>query len=492
MHRPLSLFALFAIASVTVGCLHPDPLSTTPGLPVGPFAVYDQAEEPVPVIPARWPEQGRFTLARCIELALHHNPRTSISWHSVLASAAQLGQQRSRYLPQAELSATGQRRKYQDLAGIEEAVKTETYDASVTVTQLLLDGGVRSANVNAAEAALRASAFRHNVELLDVALEVEENYYNLLAATSLLNVAEDTVDQRTRQWELATRLHQGGLARQVEELQAKAELADAESARVGARNQVRIARGRLASSMGLSVNYPLQIVEIPLGDAAPRRSGVESLIEAGTQNRPGLKAAVAQLASIREQLKAEKGSRWPRLEARASYGYNDTHLLFEDRNEWSAALVLNLPIFTGFQTTYRIKQVEEQLRNGIASYERLLRNVELEVWEAYSNVVRAEEAIRAADEFLRSALESRRAVERAYENGRATIVELIDAQTAVTRAQNRQVNARLGWRLAVARLERAVGRAWDPVEGTSDGAAENAATTVDTYAGEIEEAAQTP
>ena len=463
----LALTVTITVVLAATGCLGPDPLVRTASIPEGPFAYYSPASDTIPYIEPRTVADGPLTLAECIDIALQHNPRTAASWQSIRAAAAQAGQQYSRYFPSVNFTANGQRRKYQDLTPPQDEILQTTYEAKFNVTQLLLDGGARRANVNAAEAALRSTALRHNVTLLDVALEVERAYYNLLAAQSLLDVAEGTLRQRNSQLELAQRMQGAGLARPVEVLQAMTERDDARLGEVGARNQARITRGRLASAMGLSVSTDLEIVDVPEEVRVLQNKDVGALLDLATQNRPGLHAAVEQIASLREQSRAERAARWPTVEAQASYGWHDLYLLPEDKTEWSAAVLLDLPVFTGFQRTYRIRQVEAELSNAIATYEKLLRDVELEVWEAYSNVVQAEEAIVAAQKAVESANESLQAVEREYENGRVTIIELIDAQTAVTRALNREVTARLGWHLAVATLARGVGVTWAEGEFTA-------------------------
>ena len=82
----------------------------------------------------------------------------------------------------------------------------------------------------------------------------------------------------------------------------------------------------------------------------------------------------------------------------------------------------------------------------------------MEVWTAYWQTIEAGEAIEAAKRFVASAEESARVAEGEYKNGTGTIIGLIDAQTARTAAQDRLIQARLDWRTAMARFERAVGR----------------------------------
>ena len=104
----------------------------------------------------------------------------------------------------------------------------------------------------------------------------------------------------------------------------------------------------------------------------------------------------------------------PELNLSGSYGWRDKHILPEERSEWSLALGLRLPIFTGFQRTYGIKQAKARFEGARASYQRLLRDVELEVWVAYSDSLRAVEALNAAETFVQSSRRNLKAMEGQY------------------------------------------------------------------------------
>lgn len=272
-------------------------------------------------------------------------------------------------------------------------------------------------------------------------------------------MARQSLRQREHHLALATKRYDAGVGRRIDVLQAEAEKASAELSQVEARNQERLARGRLASAMGLEVSRPLEIQDIPESAFTTERNDAEALLDTAAKHRPQLQEAVAEIARRRLILRAEEAARRPELSATANYGWNDTHLLPEERHEWHLALEFSMPLFTGFQRTYTIREAQAQLRQAVNRYERLLRDVELEVWEAYSSLLQAEEAIKVAAVFVRTSQEGVEVAEQQYKQGRATIVELIDAQTAYSRAQARQVTARMDWYSALARMERAVGRA---------------------------------
>ena len=460
-------FALLATTLILQGgCAHTDPLDVEQNTPSHHSASYSKPYEQTPEAPspAKPPllKEGPLSLAQCIYVALENSPKLRSSWRDTRSSAATVGQALSRYYPQLEFNANYQRTQSQVLTEVDTKYLRSVHDAHFSVTQLILDGGRREANLQAAKQSLRSANFLHNSTLLDVALNTETNYYNLLGAQALLEVAKESLNRREHHVKLARRKYESGLARKVEVSQAEAQRADAQLSVVEARSRVRRARGQLAVSMGLAVSSKINIKRVPPKGQEKTTKQADALLDEAVENRPRLKAAAAELKRMKNQLQSEKAARWPTLQATGQYGRRDEHFLPEERPDWSIGLGFNLPIFTGFQRTYKIIQAREKLQKARADYENLLRNMEQEIWKAYSEVLRTSEAVVAARSFVESARENVQTSEKAYDSGLANITELIDAQTTFTRARNRLVTARLEQRMAIARLERSVGRSWKP------------------------------
>jgi len=449
-----------ALLLLAAGCS--DPFGVMRGAPSSQSSPYRGYEDERPRIQPRvvpQPDQGPLSLAQCVEVALENSAEARLSWQGTRSAAAALGQARGTLFPQLDFTATGQRAKYQDVTNVQTEYMATTYNASFGVRQLLFNAGASRARVSAAEAALRTADFRHNATLLDLGLATEVYYYQLLAAQSLLQVAEDTAKQRAKHLDLAQKRYESGVGRWVDVLQAKAEKAGAELGVVESRSQVRTSRGRLAAIMGWSAATPVEIIEIPEGVREMERRDVDALMEEAAWNRPNLKGAASEVMRMRRELTAQRAACWPEITGGASYGWRDTHILIdEERNEWTLSVSAKWPLFTGFQRTYALQQGEIELAKAIDTYEKALRDVELEVWIAYSTVIRAEEALNAADVYVDAARENQNVAERAYQEGRANIVELIDAQTGLTTALARRVGVHLEWYTALSQLERAVGK----------------------------------
>jgi outer membrane protein TolC len=339
------------------------------------------------------------------------------------------------------------------------------YDASVGVRYLLFDRG-RSARASGAEAQLLAANFRHNATLQDVALNVAESYYSLAAAGSLQALSRETVAQRENHLALADARYKSGQTAKSDVLKAQTEKADAEFGAVKADAAVHIARSQLAAAMGLRVSERLEIVPPP--ETVPQEDLVvtEAILDQLASTRPELRAALAQVQAQRAQVKTAEAGYWPTVSASADAGVASRDFP-PDQDEWSLGVGISLPLFTGFDRRYQVRQAKADLDKAIADAENQLRGVELEVWTAYARVIEARQGMAAAARLVESAEESARVAEGEYKSGAGSIIGLIDAQTSRSSARARLVQTRLDWYTARARLDRAIGRAVAEPSSTS-------------------------
>ena len=460
--KTLGLIVALLCGPAFTGCATNDPLRTREHRPASSSSLYVSSIPGSASARSRaTPEQDiadrTFTLAECIKIALERNPRTRSSWHSSRSTAAKVGQAKSAYLPSADFTTGARRGDLVSLDTNQETGPANAFDAGFGVRYLLFDGGDRSARVKGAEAELLAANFRHNTILQDVALAVEEAYYELLAAMWLKKVAEETVEQTKHHVDLAHARYKSGVAARSDVLKTETEKADADLASVRARSSVRIARGRLAIATGLRVSKSFEIVDLPENIHGQELADIEQLLDEAAATRPELRAALARIEARTADISIARARYWPTVTADADYGWRDRTFV-PDRDEWSMGVSIDLPLFAGFNRTYQVRESKSELARTIADYENLLRGVELEIWTAYSEVTEAREAIEAAKKLVSSAEESARVAEGEYKNGTGFIIELIDAQTARTEARNRLVQANLDWYAAMARFERAAGR----------------------------------
>jgi outer membrane protein TolC len=434
-------------------------MAPQPTASVPQFAVRE--DRPERFKPLDMPE-GPITVETAVQTAIRFGPRSRRSVQAVWSSLAQLGQAKARFWPQisAELGFTRAKGQSFDDSVDPESYYETSWRPRATMNWTLIDW-VRGHSVKAAEAGVRSAMASHNRELLDIGRAAEVAYYRLLEAEALLGVVEETVELRDTYVRQAERLRQAG-GRVTDLMKARADLAEAQNARVEARARVQEQRGLLASIMGYPPNTDIQVVAMPEELPVVDLINVQRMLEMAGRERPRLKTIAAEITRLEQQNLAEDGRRLPNLSALASFGWAGPDFPPEgEHTEWTLGMTLSMDLFTGFQRTYRLVQFKHEILGARFAYEAALREVELGVWRAYTELLRARDAIGTSRAFLDSAASSLEQFNREYAAGRLDIVALNDAQATYTRAQFSLVRARLDYYVALAELNRSVGRGLD-------------------------------
>jgi hypothetical protein len=87
-----------------------------------------------------------------------------------------------------------------------------------------------------------------------------------------------------------------------------------------------------------------------------------------------------------------------------------------------------VPIFSGFETTYRVRSAEAQLDVRAAQRDRLRNQVALDVWKAYQNLNTASQSLTATSDLVASAEQSERVALGRYKAGVGTVLDLLTAR----------------------------------------------------------------
>jgi len=449
-----------SLLAILNGCTLITPHTGPEILPVSPAAYY-QPQTTREIAPkARDDQAGAaqiLSLADCIKTALDNNPATTGSWQHSRSAAAGVERSRANYFPQVDLTIAAAKSQSAALDNQHGEAVNDNYSANFGVRYLLFDGGSRAAGVQGALAELQDANFSHNAVLQDLALQVEEAYYQLQAAKATQDLAEKTILQIQYHLEVAQARYQNGLVTKSDLLKAETEKAAADLQLVRAKSLVRIVRGRLANAMGLRPSTAIRVV--PPGEKPLRQemTDIEKLMIEASRHRPELQAALARIAKNRAAVQAAKSRYWPTISINSNYGWQDKSIL-PDQEQWLLGVGLSLPLFEGFDRRSAVQKSQADLAEAEARYQQLLQGIELETWTSFSQLTEATQAIDAAQSLVTSAEESVRLSEGEYKNGTVTIIDLTDAQTARSTANFKLIQARLDWHTAMAELERAIGR----------------------------------
>ena len=327
--------------------------------------------------------------------------------------------------------------------------------ATVTASQLLFDFGKNWAATDAAKATSEFA--REGVELQKdlIALAVKQSYYGLLLANRLVVVNAQAVDRADLNLRSAKGFFEVGTRPRFDVTRAEVDVANARVSLIRAQNAVSLSRIALNTGMGIAVNAPDPDRGHPGLRAVPWSTGTRwsprPSAAARRTARPEYQvdAAEAILATELPQLLPRRHRerdlrRRPGGHSNEIYSYGVqlswTHLRWRQQ---------------GGPATRRPRRCSTRAKANV-------RDTELTIWQqveqAYVNLISAEEQIGAAQKAVESAQENFRLSQGRFDAGVGTIIELTDAQLALTQAQSTQAQALTDYRLAIAQLERNLGR----------------------------------
>lgn len=421
-----------------------------------------QSPTPLPEVPAapaaRLPDADRaLSLPELTEFALQNNPKTRQAWYAARAAAAGVGIEQADDLPQLSAIINLQRSEQGGQAGNQIPWLTR-YGPSVTLSYLLFDFGAGDSRVKAAEYQALAAALAQNRVLQDVVLQVEQGYYLFLGTEALVRSNELFLKSVRTSLDATQRRREGGLATVADVYRAETQVAQAQLNLTRSLGGLEKARGALASAVGLPVNATLRVQSL---EGEPRiREITESLADTlnrAKASRPDLIAAEAQARAARAQADATAKSGLPTVTLNAATG----RTFFEQERPFTQsnliALNLNIPLFTGFNHTYSVRQAEARAAQAEASRDVLYRQTELEVWQSYYDVQTAAGGVNTTAVQLKAAQQTAEATLARYQAGFGSLLDLITAQVEESNARVQRIQSYLDWFTAVARLNYAIG-----------------------------------
>ena len=415
-----------------------------------------------------------------VNTVLCNNPQTREVWANSRAQAAQVGVNQASYLP--SLTAT--------LSENSSSPGNNQRSLGLTLSYLLYDFGARAANLENARQTLAALNATQDSTVQSLFLAAVQAYYQTRSTQAAFEAATASELAAKESFAAANARYLAGSATPADKLTAQTAYSQATLNRITAAGAMRIAQGTLANLLGLDANIGIVLIaaqavsdserptaapkqqanlQNPLPGKKPQQDeppaenermdileqSIVALIEQARQNRPDLLAAEAQLNAAKAAADAARAAGRPTIAMTTSSSQNNT-AGFSSRGT-TFGVNLNVPLFTGFAPTYRIRAAEAQIETRKAQLERIRLQVALDVWTAYQNLVTATQNRRTTINLLNSAEQSERVARGRYKAGAGIMLDLLNAQTTLANARQQRIQAELNWNIGRATLAQAMG-----------------------------------
>lgn len=397
--------------------------------------------------------EGRtLTLRECISTGLKQNPLTEISQQNLRAAQEKIGEAWGGYYPSFKLSSF-----YTFTAENEKMIiGPDAYDTRFFVKQTLFDAGATSDLVRSIKHNITAQDFEVKKTAFDIVLGVKNAFYDVLKKKDLLEVSKTALTTSEKHLEQSKELYKEGLVPRSDVVKSEVQVSNARLDVVKTENALLSAKANLATAMGQPVTTDFNVVASDEGLLPILPSFKDSLLIAYDQ-RPELKGSHAKIESAKASIDQAKSGLYPNLSFDASYGWQQAEFSPSEK-KWSVGLTIGIPIFEQLTAKSKINQAAANLAGLKATETQTTRSIELDVQQAWLSLKEAMERFDVTKKTLEQAEEDMRVSEGRYKEGLGNILEVIDAQTALTQAKTNSVVALYDIASAGAKLDRAIGK----------------------------------
>ena len=417
------------------------------------FIGYSFAQEPM-----------RITLDQALEIALSESNTIKIADMTVEKSGyAKKGSYASLY-PNVNVSSSYQRTLLKqvmvmDMGGQPMEIKVgrdNNISTSASASMPLVNAQLwESLKLSALDVELAVEQARSSK--VSMISQVKQAFYGVLLAKESLAVVTQVYENARANYEKTLQRFNVGKVSEVEKLRAQVNVMNSEPNVSSAENAVLLATWQLKAIMGLNLETDIEAV----GDLKDYTQELLApyVSEDDISNNSSLLQLDIQDRMLESNLRMQKKQYLPTLAASINYNYS---AMGDEQLSWfpssNAALSLNIPVFDGFQKHYAIKQSKINRDMLNVQREDTERQIRIAIRNYNDRIALCVKNYTAANATVEIAQKSYEISAKMYEVGKATLVELNDAQLALQQAQLTQAQAIYEFMVAKASLDELIGK----------------------------------
>ncbi len=338
-----------------------------------------------------------------------------------------------------------------------------SYAISVTGTQLIFNG--TTFNQIRGTFFQRDGAYFAFRNILDSLIAtVKTQFYQIIVNRDLVKVNEENVRLLEAQLKDQQNRFEAGTVPRFNVLQADVQLHNQIPQLITAQNNLRISKLQLAKTLGLDFQRrrgespPLEVIgDMPY---VPRPIELADAIEMGKQRRPFLKQARANVLNQLQQVRATAGQWLPNITTTGGGEWVSSPInsSWHDISKgWTALVQGSLPIWDSGAIAGQVIQQRALLSETKITYDDDLRQVELEIQQAYSNLQQNRELIQSQEKNVELAEEAVRLAKARLDAGAGVQLDVLNATVQLLTAQSTRLQALFGYNSSLAEFDRATG-----------------------------------
>lgn len=307
------------------------------------------------------------------------------------------------------------------------------------------------------EALLLISSQDENIKatILNISLNITQAYLDYFKQKALYEAALADLEDAKILLKLAQKKYEVGLSPYADVLDAQARVKEAEFNVTNYKYTAEIAKANVLTLINYDLTKISEFEFLPVEEKTLEIKALEECIKVGLIKRPELKAKEKEILAQQERIKSVKGEFYPSIDLFSSY-YEYENL--PDKNEeFLAGIKITFPIFLGFSRFAKLGREKAFLEQK--NFEKLSTELSIkqEVFTNYKTWQTTKENYESALAWLKSIEEDYRIIQKKYEEGLASIVDVTTLLARLSQARAKVAISKYDWIYSYYKLQKSIG-----------------------------------
>lgn len=421
-----------------------------------------------PIMPAR-AEVPVLSRSRCIEIALSSSPTVRVADLEVKRTEYARRETAGGLFPTIDFQAAYQRSIElqtirMNMGGQSQSLKMgsdNSWNLGFNAQMPLIAPTLWKA-LSISKEQILASLESARESRLDMVNQINQAYYGLLLAVASKEVIQQNYDRARLNADIYEKQFQAGTASEYDVLRSSVQVTNIEPELLQADIALRQSKLALIVLMGIDYDFDFN-PDVTLEQMQQEMYGYSLGADADLSGNASLRSIDIQQRIAEKNVDLKKFAWIPTLGASFNLSWmslsNGNAFKNLDFSPYSnVGLALNVPIFSGGTKYYGLRQAQVQVKEVALQRENLLNSLKMQRDLALDNINREARQIASSAEGLKSAEKAYDIMQKSFEIGAASYLDLRDSEVAHTTARLSYLQCIYNYLVSVSELDLLLGR----------------------------------
>lgn len=409
-------------------------------------------------------EKKQLSLDEAVQLGIQNSKSLKIDAAKIEEATADLLEAKNRQLPELKVSGSYMYLPIKPtidlkIPGVSSEGGPEVHQVafgSANLSVPLYSGGRIKYGIQSAKYLVEASKLSTENDKIAIAYNVAQAYNNLFKANQSIKVLEENLTASQKRDETFLKLENNGVIARNDRLKANLQTSNIELQLLEAKNNYNIANINMDLLLGLPESTEIEVDQNYIDESDDVKT-VDFYLNEARENRKDLQALDQQRKAAELGTKSAKAENLPSIALTGGYVAADVPKFLTLYNAVNVGVGISYNLSNLWKENSSLKQSKAREMQLSATNELLNDNIKLDVNREYQNTDYSKKRIAVFEKSAEQANENYRITKNKYDNGLATMTELLDADAAQIAANVGVINAKADASLAYRKLLQTTG-----------------------------------